>query len=193
MAPKHSRAPARKDGRLPSRHAGDTAPARSPGDLGSALDALRRIVRALGVSSRTAEHTAGITGAQLLVLQRLAEAPAHSLNDLAERTFTHQSTVSVVVDRLVERRFVKRERSKDDARKILLSLTTTGRTALRKAPPPAQTQLIDALRRLPRRQLHAIADGLTATASTMGLAEEPAAMLLDSHNGGGRGRRARRG
>jgi DNA-binding MarR family transcriptional regulator len=189
MALKHSR----KDGRQPSRHAaGDTAPARSPGDLGTALDALRRIVRALGVSSRTAEHTAGITGAQLLVLQRLAEAPAHSLNDLAERTFTHQSTVSVVVDRLVARRFVKRERSKDDARKILLSLTTTGRTALRKAPPPAQTQLIDALRRLPRRQLHAIADGLTATASTMGLSEE-AAMHFDSHNGGGRGRRARHG
>jgi DNA-binding MarR family transcriptional regulator len=180
MALKHSRGQARKDG--------------GPGDLGAALDALRRIVRALGVSSRTAEHTAGITGAQLLVLQRLAEAPAHSLNDLAERTFTHQSTVSVVVDRLVARRFVRRERSKEDARKILLSLTTTGRTALRKAPPPAQTQLIDALRRLPRKQLHAIADGLGATATTMGLGEEPAHLLFDGHNnGGGRGRRVRHG
>jgi len=140
-------------------------------DLTLALDALRRIVRALGVSSRTAERSVGITGAQLLVLQRLAESPADSLNDLAERTFTHQSTVSVVVDRLVERRFVKRTRSRDDARKILLSLTGAGRTALRKAPPPAQTQLVDALGRLPRRALHVVAEGLVATAHEMGLDE----------------------
>jgi DNA-binding MarR family transcriptional regulator len=171
MALKLGRASAQKDGRRPARRSSDGT--RGHGDLATALDALRRIVRALGVSSRTAEHTAGITGAQLLVLQRLADEPAHSLNDLAERTFTHQSTVSVVVDRLVARRFVKRERSKEDARKILLSLTATGRTALKKAPPPAQTQLIDALRRLPRRQLRAVADGLTATATTMGLAPEP--------------------
>jgi DNA-binding MarR family transcriptional regulator len=189
MALKLGRANARKDGRQPG--SGDGA--RGHGDLATALDALRRIVRALGVSSRTAEHTAGITGAQLLVLQRLSEAPAHSLNDLAERTFTHQSTVSVVVDRLVARRFVKRERSKEDARKILLSLTTTGRTALRKAPPPAQTQLIDALRHLPRKQLRAIANGLTATAMTMGLADLAPGLLFDDHETSGRARRARRG
>jgi DNA-binding MarR family transcriptional regulator len=176
-------APKNKDGRRP-RSGNGADVSRRHGDLTTALDALRRIVRALGVSSRTAEHTAGITGAQLLVLQRLSESPAHSLNDLAERTFTHQSTVSVVVDRLVARRFVKRERSKEDARKILLSLTSTGRTALRKAPPPAQTQLIDALRRLPRRQLRSIAEGLAATATTMGLAEVAPGLLFDDHDSG---------
>jgi DNA-binding MarR family transcriptional regulator len=184
-------APKNKDGRQP-RSGNGADVSRRHGDLTTALDALRRIVRALGVSSRTAEHTAGITGAQLLVLQRLSESPAHSLNDLAERTFTHQSTVSVVVDRLVARRFVKRERSKEDARKILLSLTSTGRIALRKAPPPAQTQLIDALRRLPRRQLRAIAEGLTATATTMGLAEVAPGLLFDDHDTG-RTRHGRRG
>jgi DNA-binding MarR family transcriptional regulator len=191
MALKLGRGNARKDGRQPVRRSGDGTGAH--GDLAAALDALRRIVRALGVSSRTAEHTAGITGAQLLVLQRLSESPAHSLNDLAERTFTHQSTVSVVVDRLVARRFVKRERSKEDARKILLSLTTTGRAALRKAPPPAQTQLIDALRRLPQRQLRAIRDGLTTAATTMGLAEVTPLLFFDDDDGEARRpRRSRR-
>jgi DNA-binding MarR family transcriptional regulator len=190
MALKLGRASARKDGRQPVRRSGDGTSRH--GDLATALDALRRIVRALGVSSRTAEHTAGITGAQLLVLQRLDDAPAHSLNDLAERTFTHQSTVSVVVDRLVARRFVKRERSKEDARKILLSLTATGRTALRKAPPPAQTQLVDALRHLPPRQLRAVAHGLTATATTMGLADLTPVLFLGDHAPGRRVRRSRR-
>ena len=189
MALKFGRANARKDGRQPARRPSDGT--RGHGDLATALDALRRIVRALGVSSRTAEHTAGITGAQLLVLQRLSETPAHSLNDLAERTFTHQSTVSVVVDRLVARRFVKRERSKEDSRKILLSLTATGRTALRKAPPPAQTQLIDALRRLPPRQLRAIGDGLTAAATTMGLGDLTPLLFFDDHPAR-RSRRSRR-
>jgi len=179
-----SRTPAAGGTRGRGRSAAVNGRGARPGERGTdltlALDALRRIVRALGVSSRTAEHSVGVTGAQLLVLQRLAESPANSLNDLAERTFTHQSTVSVVVDRLVERRFVKRTRSRDDARKILLSLTSSGRTALRKAPPPAQTQLVDALGRLPRRDLRVLATGLVATAHEMGLDE------------GGNGRRASR-
>jgi hypothetical protein len=39
------------------------------------LDAVRRIVRALHESSRAAEKTLGVTGAQLFVLQTLADVP----------------------------------------------------------------------------------------------------------------------
>lgn len=158
-------------------------------DLSAALDAMRRIVRALGVSSRTAEHTVGVTGAQLLVLQQLEDAPARSLNELAQRTFTHQSTVSVVVDRLVARRFVKRERSRDDARRILLTLTASGRGALRKAPPPAQTRLIEALGGLPPKQLKGLAVALTAAVSEMGLAAQPAGMFFEETRAAARPRR----
>ena len=61
------------------------------------LDSLRRIVRSLLESSRRAEQQLGITGAQLFVLEKLAAARALSLNELAERTHTHQSSVSTVV------------------------------------------------------------------------------------------------
>ena len=60
------------------------------------MDALRRVVRALRVSARTAERRFGISGAQLFVLERLAEASAPSVDDLAKRTLTHQSSVSLV-------------------------------------------------------------------------------------------------
>jgi tetratricopeptide (TPR) repeat protein len=63
---------------------------------------LREIVQALRESSRRAEQRLGISGAQLFVLEKLADAPSQSLNDLAARTFTHQSSVSTVVARLVE-------------------------------------------------------------------------------------------
>jgi DNA-binding MarR family transcriptional regulator len=144
-----------------------------------ALDALRRIVRALGVSARTAERSAGVTGAQLFVLEKLREARSHSLNDLAERTFTHQSTVSVVVDRLVSRSLVARTRAEDDGRRLELSLTPQGRAALRRAPPPAQSRLIGALNALPSAQCRALARALGVIVETMELDGGPPGMFFD--------------
>lgn len=143
-----------------------------------ALDALRRIVRALGISARTAERSAGVTGAQLFVLQQLREAPAHSLNDLADRTFTHQSTVSVVVDRLVSRGLVARTRSETDARQVELSLTAAGRTALRRAPPPAQLRLIAALRALPASECRRLARTLGSVVRQMKVTGGPPGMFF---------------
>ena len=143
------------------------------------LDALRRIVRALGISARTAEQSAGVTGAQLLVLEKLRDARAYSLNDLADRTFTHQSTVSVVVDRLVQRGLVARTRSADDARRVILALTPSGRTVLRRAPPPAQARLIEAIRVLPPSECRALGRGLMHIVEAMGLAEQPARLLFE--------------
>src|SRR5205814_5128834 len=74
----------------------------------AAMDSIRRVVQALRVSSRAAEQRVGLSGAQLFVLQRLAASPAMSINDLAEGTVTHQSSVSVVRRRLVERGLVRR-------------------------------------------------------------------------------------
>ncbi len=149
------------------------------------LDALRRIVRALGTSARTAERTAGITGAQLHVLAQLSDASASSLNELAARTFTHQSTVSVVVDRLVRRGLVTRTRSAEDARRVVLALTPAGRGVLRRAPPPAQTQLIQALERLRAPQSRALALALGRVVRRMGLSDGPATMFFDEDNGRG--------
>jgi len=52
------------------------------------LDAVRRIVQVLRVSSRAAEKLVGLSAAQLFVLHRLEETQAISLNELAERTLT---------------------------------------------------------------------------------------------------------
>src|SRR5579885_2556290 len=72
------------------------------------VDALRRLVRELRDSARLAQGRTAITGAQLFVLRALAAEPGLSINELAERTMTHQSSVSVVVSRLVARGLVTR-------------------------------------------------------------------------------------
>src|SRR5439155_20477086 len=51
----------------------------------AALDAIRRIVRALREESRASERWLGLSAAQLFVLNRLAMAPAVSVNELADR------------------------------------------------------------------------------------------------------------
>ena len=109
------------------------------------LDSIRRIVRALRESSRNTERSVGLGAAQLFVLQRLAGAAPLSINELAERTLTHQSSVSVVVSRLVRGGLVARTRAPADGRRVEITLTPAGRALLERAPAPAQDRLIGAL------------------------------------------------
>jgi DNA-binding MarR family transcriptional regulator len=129
-------------------------------DVSATLDALRSIVRALRVNSHAVEQRIGLTGAQLFVLQQLAEAPAGSMNELAERTLTHQSSVSVVVSRLVQRGLVTRSPSSADARRTEIGLSAKGRATLRRAPVTVQSQLVSGLRKLPAARVRSLAASL---------------------------------
>ena len=148
-------------------------------DVADVVDGLRRIVRALHESHRRAEQRWQVSAAQLLVLQRLAEAPTLSVNELANRTFTHQSTVSVVVARLVDRGFVRRGRADDDARRVELALTPSGRALLRRAMSSAQAQLFDALEAMSSARLRVIAAGVHDVVSALGVNTEPAGMFFE--------------
>ncbi|HZZ93411.1 MAG TPA: MarR family transcriptional regulator [Usitatibacter sp.] len=131
-------------------------------DLAAALDAVRSIVRALRVNAHAIERQAGIGGAQLFVLQQLARGPARSMNELAQRTHTHQSSVSVVASRLAERGLIVRSPSSADRRRLEIALTPKGRALLRGAPVTVQARLIEGLRKLPAHRLAALAQGLHA-------------------------------
>jgi DNA-binding MarR family transcriptional regulator len=113
------------------------------------LDAVRRLVRLLRLSDRAAQNQLGLSSAQLFVLTEVGRTPEISLKDLAERTRTDQSSVSVVVTRLVEAGLLQRDRSPDDARRLVISLTRAGRAALKRAPRVAQEALIEVLDALP--------------------------------------------
>ncbi len=143
------------------------------------LDDFRRIVRVLRESSRAAEGTLGVSGAQLFVLKALADAPMLSVNDLAERTRTHQSTVSVVVRKLVERGLIRRRTSESDARRVELALTTTGRSLLARAPLAAQDRLILALESLPVAERKSLAAALKHLVEAMALADEAPQMFFE--------------
>jgi len=153
-------------------------------DVTVVMDSLRAVVRALRISTRAIEKEIGISGAQLFVLQQLAEAPARSVNELAERTSTHQSSVSTVVSRLVERGLARRAPSAEDGRRMEISISDQGRKLQQAAPRTVQMTMQEALRRMDPAQVRALADGLEALVREGGFAEQPVPMFFEDDAGG---------
>ena len=149
-------------------------------EVTAVFDPLRRLVHALHVASRETERRLGVTGAQLFVLTQLRATPSLSINALAERTMTHQSTVSVVVRRLVRRRLVKKVRAQDDARRVELTLTAAGVTLLKRAPEVLQVRLASAIAALPASDRRSLAQGLEHLVGELGVGNAPPAMFFET-------------
>jgi DNA-binding MarR family transcriptional regulator len=157
------------------------ATASAAGDVRIILDSLRHIVRVLRIASRAAEKRVGLSAAQLFALNKLAEGGAGSLGELAGRTFTHQSSVSVVVQRLVERDLVRRQASRVDGRRVELVLTAAGRALLRRAPQAAQDQLIAGLQRLSSAERRRLARTLARLVRALGGTERAPTMFFEEN------------
>ena len=145
----------------------------------TALEALRRIVQALRVTARDAELRHGLSAAQIFVLHLLARDGAASVNELAERSFTHQSSVSVVVARLAAAGLVVSHRSEADRRRAEIALSAPGRALLRRIPEPAQTGLVAAIERVPPDERRQLAHGLEALVREMGIDRGIAGMFFE--------------
>ncbi len=141
-----------------SRNPVSNSGAPATADASRAMNSMRNIVRALRINTREMEVRMGISLAQLFVLQQLSESPVDSLNELAERTATHQSSVSVVVRRLAERGLVRRSGAPQDHRRIQIALTEEGREKLASAPPTVQARLVDGLSRMDVHHRQQLAD-----------------------------------
>ena len=138
-------------------------------EVRAALDAFRHIVQALRPN---ADGAARVSGARLFALQQIADHPDASVNDIAGLTFTHQSSVSVVIQRLVEAGLVAKLTSDTDRRRFRLAVTAKGRRALERAPTTAQERLIAAIaelsvadRKTLARLLRAVAGSVTPAGS----------------------------
>jgi len=166
-----------------------SAPSRDA-EVRAALDAFRSIVQALRLGA--GGSSAGLSSAQLFALQLIAEHPSLSINELAALTFTHQSSVSVVVQRLVAQRMVAKIASPEDRRRHCLAVTAKGKAAVRRAPKAVQQQLIAAIAALPAADRRALARSLSAVARLVapaGAAPHPPMFFEDDVSGGRRTRR----
>lgn len=140
------------------------------------LTGVRRLERGLRLAAREAERKTGVSAAQLFVLEKLAAAPASSIADLAARTHTDRSSVSVIVDRLAVAGLVKRTASPDDRRRSETTITARGRAMLARAPLSPTATLVHAVKRLPRAKVRQLAFALAALNEELGYSD--AAMLF---------------
>ncbi len=143
------------------------------------FDSIRHLVRLLRLTDRAVQSELGLSGAQLFVIHELGKAPALSLSDLAERTRTDQSSVSVVVSRLVEAGLVTRERDRRDARRLVLNLTRAGRALAEKSAPAAQERIVEALERMAAADRRRCADAFSRLVADIGRPEGAPPMLFE--------------
>ena len=148
------------------------------------MDSFRRIVQSLRSSHRAAEYH-NLTGAQLFVLHALHDAARPlSVGELATRTRTDPSTVSVVVGRLVRKGLVQSVRSSKDSRRAELSLTKRGEALQKKAPATvAQERLLTALEELNERDAVLLERILLEIVDIMGESDARPSMMFDTDPG----------
>jgi DNA-binding MarR family transcriptional regulator len=143
-----------------------------------ALQAVRGLVGALSQSARVIEQRTGVSNAQLFLLRQIADEPDLSVNALAARAMTHQSTASVVLSRLERRGLVQRVRSPEDGRSVGLRLTAAGRQLLRRAPRPATSEIVDAIDRLTPAEVRMLRQGICALGREAGFSCDGSPMLF---------------
>jgi DNA-binding MarR family transcriptional regulator len=106
------------------------------------LISLRRVIRAIDIHSRQLNKHSGLTGPQLMVMQKIAQLDAPLAKTVAEEITLSPATVTTIIDRLEGRGLVIRLRSETDKRKVHLYLSDAGRALLQDSPKPLQDHFI---------------------------------------------------
>ena len=101
-----------------------------------------------------------ITGPQLGALRFVALTPGISMRHLSERLYLHISTVSGIVDRLVKRGYIVRERCDEDRRMVSLRVTADGRRVIKNTPLAGMGLLIHTIDQLPADELQDVLKAL---------------------------------
>ncbi|MEO8201656.1 MAG: MarR family transcriptional regulator [Gemmatimonadota bacterium] len=136
-------------------------------DVDAIVQGLRRVVKALEAYSREVELTFGVTGPQLWALKTLERSGPLPVTRLAEELAVHQTSASLLVSRLEHRGLLRRERSGQDRRVVLLSLTLRGKAIASRAPEAAQGRLMHGLLAMPGRDVRRIRSAVDQIVAAM--------------------------
>jgi DNA-binding MarR family transcriptional regulator len=102
----------------------------------SALVTLRRILHVTDTNARALARRTGLTQAQMIVLEIVAEDDRSTPKEIARRSGVSQATITSLIDKLEARGLVTRRRSEQDRRLIRVTATEAGHTLLANAPNP---------------------------------------------------------
>ena len=112
------------------------------------LTSIRQITQAIDLHSRYLIKNYGVTGPQLMILQIIQTLGQISVSEIAQNTSISISTVTGILMRLEKQQFIKRVKSAEDKRKVMVDLTQEGTDFLLKAPEPLQKSFLIAFNQL---------------------------------------------
>jgi DNA-binding MarR family transcriptional regulator len=144
--------------------------------LDPVLDFMRllwSIEHGLQSTSKRMEADLGITGPQRLVLKIVSQFPGISAGELAHVVRLHPSTITGVIQRLVDKQLLIRERDPYDTRRVRLRVVNRARRFTRRSRGTVESAVEVALRKVPaaevrhaRRVLLAVVDALDNVSGT---------------------------
>lgn len=143
-----------------------------------ALKQFRIIFGTVRQHFREIESSCGISGSQLWLLHEISTHPDLGVSRLAENLAIHQSTCSLLVEKLVKKQLVEKQRLAEDQRKVGLIVTVAGQAVLAKAPQPVDGILPQVLASLDIAALQNLNSALTMVINKL---DNPSKTLADQH------------
>ena len=136
------------------------------------LGMLWEVEHALRSQSKRMEGRLGVTGPQRLVLRLVSRQRDMSPGDLARTIHLHPSTLTGILQRLVDRRLIERRTDRCDHRRALLRTLPGAAPIVRATLDTVESRVATVLARLPeetighaRQVLGALVEGLSAEPS----------------------------
>lgn len=102
----------------------------------------------------------GVSGRQVSALRYLLEAGPRTIGQLRDYLYLSDSSTSELIAALEQQGLVKRTRSRDDNRVVVVRLTPAGRRAARRVPLGGIPLLREKLKALPPERLARVRDAL---------------------------------
>lgn len=155
-----------------------------------AMDVLRQfrlIFGSVRQHFREIEENCGISGSQIWILTEAKRSPGIGVTELATRLGIHQSTGSILVEKLVARGLLVKQRSQEDQRRVGLFPSAEGDAVLSRLPGPAEGILPEALNTLPEVVLKTLSVNLDELIGRLRLCEKqfaatPLADIVADHS-----------
>ena len=143
------------------------------------LRSLRRVTRAIDLYSRQLAKQYQLTGPQVVCIRQIQRDTPTSPGELARAISLSQATVTGILDRLLKRGLVRRERSEEDRRRVIVTLTSSGKELARTVPSPLQERFAERLAALPDENRAVISTVLQQVVRMMEAQDLDAAPVLD--------------
>lgn len=144
-------------------------------NLGEALQFLRLVWaldHRLQSTSKQMSAKIGVTGLQRLAIRIIGKSPGCAPSEVAHLLHVHPSTLTGVLQRLVERGLIERKRDLEDARRSALTLTAKGRRIDEVRTGTVEAAVRKVLSKVAPRDLAAAERVLQALADELGADEE---------------------